>query len=129
MANEDTLNVESKKEKRAEEEATKVASKLPNAAGHRVVVTKSSEPEVATGWEMALKVFGWITFIGCIWAFLVLLTNGEEEISWLPLVIGIIQIAPNMVFANISISLKKANALKKKILNELKQINKIQEEK
>ena len=52
-----------------------------------------------------------------------------DDMAWLPLVIGIIQIAPIMVFANISISLKEANALNKKVLEELKQMNNTQEEK
>ena len=85
--------------------------------------------EVSIGWEIVLKVFGWITLVGCIIAFFVLLEDYYlDDMAWMPLVLGIVQIAPIMVFANISISLKKANALKQKILNEMKQMNKTQKE-
>ena len=80
--------------------------------------------ELSIGWEIVLKIFAWLTFVGCVITFFLLL--GDRYLagySWIPLVYGIIQIAPIMVFANISISLKEANILKKNILNEIKKSN------
>ena len=89
---------------------------------------KHSE-ELQIGWETALKIFGWVTLVGCIIAFFILLGDRYlASFSWIPLVYGIIQIAPIMVFANISISLKEANILKKKILNEIKKVNEAKQE-
>ena len=87
------------------------------------------EKELETGWETALRAFSWLVFAGCFIAFFILLGNSYTVgIAFGVLAYGIIQLFPIMVFANISVSLKKANALKKNILKEMKQLNKEQEE-
>lgn len=106
-------------------------------AKKEAIATQKTTPSQSTqssnsieGWAMVLKIFGWFTLLGCIVAFFVLLEDRYlDDMAWLPLVIGIILIAPIMVFANISISLKEANDLNKKVLEELKQMNNTQEEK
>ena len=85
--------------------------------------------ELQIGWETALRAFSWLVFAGCLIAFFILLGNSYTVgIAFGVLAYGIIQLFPIMVFANISVSLKEANALKKKILKEMKQLNKEQEE-
>ena len=83
--------------------------------------------ELQIGWETALRAFSWLVFAGCLIAFFILLGNSYTVgIAFGVLAYGIIQLFPIMVFANISVSLKEANALKKKILKEMKQMNKEQ---
>jgi hypothetical protein len=87
------------------------------------------DQELETGWETALRVFSWLVFAGCFIAFFILLGNSYTVgIAFGVLAYGIIQLFPIMVFANISVSLKEANELKKKILKEIKQSNKQKEE-
>lgn len=118
----------SEEEKAAIEKAKKEAVASQKTADFQDAQS-DDDLEVSIGWEIVLKVFGWITLVGCIIAFFVLLEDYYlDDMAWMPLVLGIVQIAPIMVFANISISLKKANALKQKILNEMKQMNKTQKE-
>ena len=109
---------------------------IENAKKEAIATQKTTPPQSTQssnsieGWAMVLKVFGWFTLLGCIVAFFVFLEDRYlDDMAWLPLVIGNIQKAPIMVFAKISISLKEANALNMKVLEELKQMNNTQEEK
>ncbi|MEE1303256.1 MAG: hypothetical protein UHD64_10775 [Bacteroidales bacterium] len=87
-----------------------------------------SSNDIAIGWEMILKVVGWIFVIFGIIGGLILIGLDFEEMCWYPFIVGILVPAPMMVFANISISLKEANVIQKNILKEIKQMNKKQDE-
>lgn len=85
--------------------------------------------EIERGWETVLKVISWFILFGCLFAFFRLI--GEDHYygnyygsAFIVLAVGIIQLVINSIFANISISLKEANALKKNILEEMKKMNK-----
>lgn len=118
----------SEEEKQLIEEAKNNQTQSESVSSLEGANSISDDLEISSGWESVLKVFGWITLVGCIVAFFILLGDYQlDNFAWIPLVYGIIQIAPIMVFANISVSLKEGNALKRKIFNEIKNANKSEE--
>lgn len=80
--------------------------------------------EIERGLETVLKVISWFILFGCLFAFFRLIEDGYYYgTAFIVLAVGIIQLVINSIFANISISLKEANALKKNILEEMKKMN------
>lgn len=99
--------------------------------------TTTEDKIIERGWETVLKVISWFILFGCcLFAFIRLTEEthyhsyyyGSDNVStgaaFIVLAVGIIQLVINSIFANISISLKEANALKKNILEEMKKLNK-----
>ena len=118
----------SEEEKLSIENAKNTASVSQDVTTSQTVVS-SDMIDVSYGWETALRAFSWLVFAGCFIAFFILLGNSYTVgIAFGILGYGVVQLFPIMVFANISVSLKEANELNKKILKEIKQSNKQKEE-
>ena len=122
------INQLSEEEKLSIENAKNTASVSQDVTTSQTVAS-TDMIDVSYGWETALRAFSWLVFAGCFIAFFILLGNSYTlGIAFGILGYGVVQLFPIMVFANISVSLKEANELNKKILKEIKQSNKQKEE-
>ena len=122
------INQLSEEEKLSIENAKNTASVSQDVTTSQTVAS-TDMIDVTYGWETALRAFSWLVFAGCFIAFFILLGNSYTVgIAFGILGYGVVQLFPIMVFANISVSLKEANELNKKILKEIKQSNKQKEE-
>ena len=130
----DQFNLVEKIDQLSEEEKLSIENAKNTASVSQDVTTSqtvasSDMIDVSYGWETALKAFSWLVFAGSFIAFFILLGNSYTVgIAFGILGYGVVQLFPIMVFANISVSLKEANELNKKILKEIKQSNKQKEE-